>query len=128
MADKKFESLEEAIAYIKEQNEKLTSANASKKAAEDALKIANEELENAKAENQSSIEIIAELGKKLHILENNKEENTTIVELDGKHYKLLGNRFIVKGEELNAEQLSKNTAELERMVKIKSGSLVEITE
>jgi len=128
MADKKFESLEEAIAYIKEQNEKLTSANASKKAAEDALKIANEELENAKAENQSSIEIIAELGKKLHILENNKEENTTIVELDGQHYKILGNRFIVKGEEFNAEQLSKNTDELKRMLKIRSEALIVVTE
>lgn len=71
-----------------------------------------------------SLNEVAELGTKIGLLEKNRGDKSLIVVVKGKSYKLLGNRFITKNGEVNAEELSKDKPELERMLKISSGSLI----
>ena len=71
-----------------------------------------------------SLTEVAELATKIGLLEKNRGDKSLIVVVKGKSYKLLGNRFITKDGEFTAEELSKNKQELERMLKIESGSLI----
>ena len=73
---------------------------------------------------EEALKEVAELGTKISILENHRGETDLIFPFQGRTAKLLGNRFIYAGEELNAEQASKNEAFLERMLKVKSEALV----
>lgn len=83
-------------------------------------------VEELQAQLAEALAAVEELGNKLSLVEAHKAENVNIVTVGKKNYKLLGNRFIANGEELNAEQLMQNEAELQRLVDIGSGSLVEV--
>lgn len=93
-------------------------------------KLAQEEqevtIESLQAELAEAHATIAELGQKLSLVEAHKAENVNVVKIGKDSYKLLGNRFVSKGKELNAQELMNDKEELERLVKIGSGSLVKI--
>ena len=93
-------------------------------------KVAQEEqevtIESLQAELKEAHAIIEQLGEKLSLVEAHKAENVNVVKIGEKNYKLLGNRFVGNGKELNAEQLLNDQEELERLVAIGSGSLIEI--
>lgn len=127
------EKLQEAESEVSELKAKLAALNSNSPKESDEIKKLKQELsasiaekEAAVTEANSAIAQMAELGKKLDILEQNKGSENPIIELEGKYYKIIGNRFLVKGKELNAVDLSKNTEELKRMISIGSGSLVEV--
>lgn len=116
-----FETIEAALAHIATQDATiLANATEIKTLKDDAVKTGRD-LAGALAE-------VTTLSKKLDLVEKHTGENVTVVTIGKKSYKLLGNRFFVKGEEVTAEELMKDDAELKRLVKIKSGSLVELTD
>jgi len=108
---KTFATLDEALAFIKEQQGLLETANKNIKALE-------KERDDALAE-------VAALSAKLDLSEKHGSEGL-IVTIGKKNFTLLGNRFFTPEGEMDAETLSKNTKELERMLKIKSGSLIPL--
>jgi len=107
----KFETIDEALAYIKTQQGLLDAANG------DITKL-EKERDDALAE-------VETLSKKLDLSEKHGADGL-MVTIKGKNFTLSGNRFFTPDGEMNAEELSKNTKELERMVKIKSGSLIPL--
>lgn len=147
---KSFEDLASANEYISQLNElyaksqldieattkKHSTAEAALIAANNKITELNKLVEAGKSNADLVIELqttldqtlaeIGELGNKINLLEKNRGDSSLIVLIKGKSYKLLGNRFITKDGELNAEDLSKNTAELQRMLKIGSGALIPV--
>jgi uncharacterized coiled-coil protein SlyX len=93
-------------------------------------KVAQEEqevtIESLQAELAEAHATIAELGEKLTLVEAHKAENVNVVKIGKQSYKLLGDRFVSHGVELNAKELMNDQKELERLVEIGSGSLVAI--
>ena len=154
MAKEKFETLEEALEYIKSVNSDLKDEKEARKAAEAKLatEIADKNTLDIKAkslqarldqseenckelgkelsiEKETSAEALrqmAEMGGKLDLLEKNRGNNNLIVSVNGKSYELIGLNFRTKKGRLTAEQLSKDEELLTEMVEKKSGALIAI--
>lgn len=102
---KKFETIEQATAHIEKQ---------------DVIIAENEKnLTNALAE-------VATLSEKLDLQEKHGGNGGTIVTIEKKSYKLIGNRFITSAGEVNAEEASKDKKFLAKLLEIGSGALVPL--
>lgn len=103
MSDKKFETLEEAVAHIKSQDEVIVSLR--------------DGIETAIQEKKAAEDIATDAINKANevVLKAPKETTVTI---DKKKYKIL---FAVDG--LTKEELAEDKTKLARLVKIKSGAL-----
>ena len=145
-----FEDLAEANEYIKQVNGAYTAEVAESKSANDKAKLLEKDLSKSQGDlknanalieagkgNADKVEkleksldealsMVEDLGTKVSLLEKNRGDNSLIVIIDGKNYRLLGDRFITKKGELNADQLSKDSEELNRMIAIGSGSLIPV--
>jgi hypothetical protein len=99
-------------------------------ASETALASTQASLETANTTVTASLEQVAELGKRLDVLEKNKAGGAVIATVDGKDYKIIGNRFLIKGnaEPVTAEQLSQNEDQLRLMVSKGSGALILVAD
>lgn len=82
-------------------------------------------LQSAVKDRDDALAEVETLSKKLDLSEKHGADGL-MVTIKGKNFTLSGNRFFTPDGEMNAEELSKNTKELERMVKIKSGSLIPL--
>ena len=91
-------------------------------------KLAASEKSNTEAQKdlKESLKTVGELSEQLELREQNND-GSRIVKVGNKSYKLLGKVFVTKAGRITADELVKDQAELKRMVKIKSGSLVEVT-
>jgi hypothetical protein len=82
-----------------------------------------------KSENDlaEAIDQVTDLGTQLAVQQANRGDNSIIVTIDKKQYKLIGNRFSFKGKpEMNAEALSKDKDQLKFMLESGSGSLIPV--
>ncbi|SDM40380.1 hypothetical protein [Pedobacter antarcticus] len=118
--------LANATAKVTENTEALKQLTAASKTATvsindltNQLAVKNEQLDEALSE-------IAELGKKLAIQEEHGSDGL-IVYIGKKSYHLIGDSFIYNGETKTAKELSQDDAQLQKMLKLNSGSLVEIS-
>ncbi|MGY4385657.1 outer membrane murein-binding lipoprotein Lpp [Pedobacter sp. UYP24] len=84
------------------------------------------ELEASKSDTLKAIEELTELGTKMDLQEKFGKDGIVVV-VGGKNYTLIGDVFAYDGSKKTAEQLSKDKPQLEKMVKLGSGALVEIT-
>lgn len=109
---KKFETIALATAHITEQDAIIAVNNATIKSLEKALN-------DALAE-------VGTLSAKLDLQEKHGGEGSTIVTIAKKAYKLIGNRFITKDGEKNAEEASKDSDFLAHLLKISSGALTPL--
>lgn len=117
----------EQINAILAENETLKQENAKLK--EDSAK--GQKGDTAKLQKQldAALAEVADLAGLLDAQESNAQEGVKVVVIGKKKYKLLGQKFATpKGAEYTADELANDQDELKRMLKIKSGSLVEITD
>lgn len=104
----------------------LEEANAHIDGLETQLKAANTAKEKAESDLTAALGSVEEISTQLSLMQAHKGENVNVVKVGTKNYKLLGNRFFVDGVEVDAAALMLNKKELERMVKINSGSLIDV--
>lgn len=124
MSELKFETVEESVKFIKDQKSEYEAAIA---AANQKIADLEKALDELKAANEKALNEVADLSGLLAAQEDASEEGSCIVTIDKKKYKLLGKNFIIPGKgSLSLKELQKDQAELKRMVKIKSGSLIPI--
>lgn len=142
MSKKKFDTVEEAVAHYEalaveaEKAHKKLGESAEKaaremaalveklKAAESRITELEEDLEAEKETSAEALEQMAEMGKKLNVLEKHKGSDCEIVTIAGQEYKLIGKKFRTRKGRLTAEELAKDPELLEEMLEKKSGSLV----
>lgn len=92
--------------------------------AEDRITELEEDLEAERETSAEALEQMAEMGKKLNLLEKHKGSDCEIVTIAGQEYKLIGKNFRTRKGRLTAEELAKDPELLEEMLEKKSGSLV----
>jgi len=109
---------DEALALITSKDGQITELNGKVSTLTEDFNKVSTDLSNALNE-------VATLSNKLDLQEKHGSSGV-IVTINKKNYQLSGNRFISKGVEKTAEELSKDTEELERMLKIKSDSLIAL--
>src|SRR3546814_11698188 len=89
-----------------------------------SLKNRVKELEADKSKAQKSLDdslkAVGELSEQLELREKNND-GARIVKIGNKSYKILGKTFVTQKGRITVEEIMKDTAELKRMVKIKSG-------
>ncbi len=152
---KEFTDLGKANDYITGVNEAYEKEVAEKKAAEDKSVLLQESLtkENvnssglaekvivitmekeevvkqlsaSKKETAQAVSELVELSTRLDLQEKHGKDAIVVI-VGGTNYKLVGDTFLYGGSSKTAKQLSEDKTELERMVKIGSGALVELTE
>lgn len=110
-------------------NTDLESRSTAHDAIVDGLKATISDLKtsvaSAEKERDDALAEVETLSKKLDLSEKHGADGL-MVTIKGKNFTLSGNRFFTPDGEMNAEELSKNSKELERMLKIKSGSLIPL--
>lgn len=114
------------IKELEAENETLKQENAQLK--EDLAKAQKADTKKLQKDLDAALAEVADLAGLLDAQESNAQEGVKVVVIKKKKYKLLGQKFSTpKGVEYTANELANDQDELERMLKIKSGSLIEIT-
>ncbi|WP_231424010.1 hypothetical protein [Pedobacter sp. Leaf250] len=116
--EKKFATLEEAVAHIKEQDSIIETHDTN-------IAIVNQKVLDLEKERDDALAEVGVIAGKLDLQAKHGNDGT-IVEIGKKNYKLSGNRFITKDGEKNAEEVSKDQDYLKHLLKIKSGVLTAI--
>lgn len=121
-AKKKLVLLQEALDKETEVSTKLHLENALLTGAKASLQL---QLEVSQTETLQAISEMTDLSTKMDLQEKYGKDGL-VVTVKGKGYTLIGDTFIYGGSTKTADQLSKDKAQLEKMVETKSGALVEI--
>lgn len=109
--------LEQCIGYTQELETKVSELNV--------------ELDTAQTERDEAIKEMGDLSEKLDMQEKVKSHDGILVTIREEHFLLIGRKFIYGGAEHTADELAKDSEQLEKMLDKRSGSLIpaeELTE
>lgn len=114
-----------AVETIKQHEADAITAKTKYKKQEDLVMEAQSKADNTERELKSAFDEVATLSAKLDLQEKHGGENV-IVSIKKKNYKLVGDMFITPDGAFTAQELAKNAKQLDRMLELKSGSLVPL--